>query len=96
MTLDKDRPRDDHSLESRKSALKREVLWATALFTIMFLVVTILGAVFIVKDLGNKETFKILANSSKQLEQIVQKITTPKTLKGYKQQTVVITRLITC
>ncbi len=95
MASDKDRPRGDHSLESKKSALKREVLWATALFTIMFLVVTILGAVFIVKDLGNKETFKILANSSKELEQIVRKITTPKTLKGYKQQTVVITRLNT-
>jgi signal transduction histidine kinase len=84
---------DQNRLENKKSALRREVLWASILFAVMFLTVIGLGSVLIIKELGNKETFKVLNQSTAELRKLLAKLPTTQMLKGYKQQTVVTTRL---
>gem|GEM_PF-1321768 len=81
------------SLEVEKSALRKKMLWATVLFTVLFTVVSTLGALLIVRDLGSREASKVINRSSRELEEIVKKATALQTLRGYKQQTIVTTRL---
>lgn len=69
------------------------MVWATILFTVLFAVVSTLGALLIVRDLGSREASKVIDRSSRELEQIVKKATALQTLRGYKQQTIVTTRL---
>jgi signal transduction histidine kinase len=83
----------DPSIESRKSALRREAVWASILFALMFLAVTALGAVLIIKNLGEKETLKMLRGYSNELAELLAKVPMTETFKGYKQQTIVTRRL---
>ncbi len=83
----------DTPIENRKSAFKRELIWSSALFAIMFLTVLGLGSTIIVIDLSNKEVFRTLRTYSNELETMLSKLPTTQTLKGYQQQTVITQRL---
>lgn len=83
----------ENPLENRKSKFRRELIWASALFALIFLTVVGLGAVILIKDLGNKEVFKLLRGYSKELEASLANLPTTETLKGYQQEKVITTRL---
>lgn len=80
-------------VEQRASRLKRELIWASALFMFMFLTVLGLGSAIIIKDLSNKEVFRMIRDYSKELEGLMAKLPTEQVLKGYKQKTIVTTQL---
>lgn len=83
----------DTPLESRRSAYRREVLWASILFAFIFLTVLGLGSSIVISDLSNKEVFKMLNGYSKELEESLAKVPTTQTLTGFQQQKIVSTRL---
>ncbi len=78
---------------SRESAFRREMVLTTALFTVAFLGVLVLGSVILIKDLGEKEVFRMLRTYSKELETSLARIPSTQTVKGYQQQKIVTTRL---
>lgn len=77
----------------RESALKREVFVASLLFAAMFFSVAGLGTSLIIRDLGKKETTRLLQTYTAELRDLIAKIPTTETKKGFLQQTVVTTRL---
>jgi signal transduction histidine kinase len=77
----------------RESALKREVLVASLLFAAMFFSVAGLGTSLIIRDLGKKETSRLLQTYTTELRELIARIPTTETKKGFLQQTVVTTRL---
>ncbi len=83
----------ENPVANRKSKLKRELVWASALFALMFLTVLGLGSTILIKDLSNKEVFKLLHGYSKELEGSLATLPTTETLKGYQQEKVISTRL---
>lgn len=80
-------------LENRQSRFRREVIWATILFTVMFLTVAGLGSGFLIKDLGDKEVMTLLHNYSVELAAAMARIPTEQKLKGYKQQTIITNQI---
>jgi len=84
---------DEALLETRQSAAKREFVWASIVFALVFLTVAGLGLTFIIKDLGNKEVMKMLHGYSSELEAIIANMPTTEVVKGYRQQKVVTTQI---
>ena len=84
---------DEALLETRQSAAKREFVWASIIFALMFLTVAGLGLTFIIQDLGNKEVLKMLHGYSTELETLIASMPTTEIVKGYRQQ-MVVTRQI--
>ncbi len=80
-------------LESRRSAYRREVLWASVLFAFIFLTVLGLGSSIVISDLSNKEVFKMLNGYGRELEESLARVPTTRTLTGFQQQKIVTTRL---
>ncbi len=84
---------NDAPRPSRESSFRRERTVATLLFCVAFLSVLILGAYILIKDLGEKEVFKMLQGYSRELENSLAKIPATQTVKGFQQQKIVTTRL---
>jgi signal transduction histidine kinase len=84
---------DATPVERRASRLKRELIWASALFAVMFLAVLGLGSAILIKDLSSKEVFRLIQGYSQELERLMAKLPTEQVLKGYKQKTIVTTQL---
>lgn len=80
-------------IENKQSKIKREMIWASALFLLMFLTVVGLGSAIIINDLSNKEVFRVLKGYSSELEDILGKVPTTETYKGFQQQKIITTRL---
>lgn len=78
---------------SREPAFRRELLIASALFGLAFALVLGLGSYILLKDLGEKEVFRLLRAYSKELELSFQKIPLTEPQKGFQQQKLVTTRL---
>jgi len=78
---------------SREPAFRRELLLASTLFAAAFVLALGVGAYILVKDLGEKEVFRMLQGYSKELETSFQKIPLTEPRKGYQQQKLVTTRL---
>lgn len=78
---------------SRESSFKRERTVATLLFGATFLSVLFMGAYILVKDLGEKEVFRMLQRYSNELETSLSKLPATQTVKGFQQQKIVTTRL---
>jgi signal transduction histidine kinase len=77
----------------RESAFRKELVWASVLFSFIFVAVIGLGSYIIIKDLGEKEVFHVLNKYSQELQTMMAKIPTTQSMKGYKQRKIVITRL---
>lgn len=84
---------DETLLETRLTAAKRQFVWASVLFALMFLTVAGLGSLFIIKDLGDKEVMKMLRGYSTELEALIAKMPKTEIYKGYQQKTVVTTQI---
>jgi len=78
---------------SREPAFRRELLLASTLFAAAFVLALGVGAYILVKDLGEKEVFRMLQGYSRELETSFQKIPLTEPRKGYQQQKLVTTRL---
>lgn len=78
---------------SREPAFRRELLLASGLFALAFALVLGLGSYILLKDLGEKEVFRMLRAYSKELEISFQKIPLTEPQKGFQQQKIVTTRL---
>ena len=87
------RKRHGIPIEHRRSAYRRELLWASVLFSGIFLVVLGMGSRIIIKELSNKEVFKMLHGYTMKLEQSLEKVPKTETLTGIKQQKIITTRL---
>ncbi len=83
----------DVPLETRRSAYKREVVWASVLFAFIFLAVLGLGSAIIITDLSNKEVSQMLHGYGEELQKSVENVPTTQTVKGFQQQKIVTTRL---
>lgn len=78
---------------SRESAFRRELRIATLLFTLAFLATLGVGGYILVRDLGEKEIFRLLQDYSSELETSLAKIPQTETRKGFQQEKLVTTRL---
>ncbi len=84
---------EENRLVSRQSALRREGILASVVFAAMFLAVVGFGATIIIRDLGKRETAKVLQGYSEELRALMARIPTTEVQKGFKEQTIVTTRL---
>jgi len=88
-------PLSDGRDEPRRKAsrLRREFILSSILFGLLFVTVLGLGTWILIKDLGEREIFRVLNNYSKELEEQLRQIPSTKTLKGFQRRKVITTRL---
>lgn len=88
-----DFPGGPEGAQRRVSAFKRELLWASVLFAVMFSTVLVLGSLILFRDLSDKEVIRMLNTYSKDLETQLRQVPTTQTYKGYSQQKITVKRL---
>lgn len=84
---------EENAVASRQSSLQREGILAALVFAAIFLTVIGFGATIIIRDLGKRETAKVLQGYSEELRALMARIPTTEVQKGFKEQTIVTTRL---
>lgn len=89
----KEFPGGKEGAERRVSAFKRELVWASVLFALMFGTVLALGSLILLKDLSDKEVMRMLNTYSRELEAQLKQVPSKQTLKGYQQKRTTVTRL---
>lgn len=76
-----------------EKAFKRELFWASAFFAICFLALLSIGAYVIIKDLGEKEVFRLLDRYTNELDTMMKTIPETEKAKGFQYEKIVTTRI---
>lgn len=76
-----------------EKAFKKQLILASLLFAVFFVSILSTGAYIIIKDLGEKEVFRLLDHYRKDLETMTTNIPETETAKGFKYEKVVTTRI---
>lgn len=74
-------------------SFRRQLVVASIIFGIFFISLLFSGGYIIIKDLGNKEVFKILERYRSELEKMTTSISDKEIAKGFKYQKIVTTRI---
>jgi len=78
---------------SAEKAFKRELFWASSLFAFFFIAILSIGAYIMIKDLGEKEVFRLLDYYRKELGTLMTTIPETEKAKGFQFEKVVTTRI---
>ncbi len=76
-----------------EKAFQRELFWASSLFALFFIALLSIGAYIIIKDLGEKEVFRLLDHYTRELDTLMKTIPETEKAKGFQYVKVVTTRI---
>jgi two-component system, NtrC family, sensor histidine kinase HydH len=76
-----------------ENAFKKQLILASLFFAVFFISLLSIGAYIIIKDLGEKEVFRLLDHYTRELENMMATIPETEKAKGFQYETIVTTRI---